>query len=95
MDNIEKESDERNRMDMIYGNEYDERYQISKNYEEIVTVDIVVFKLRKLSSKKNDDNIEKESDERNQMDMSDDRESDEVYHINKHYEEMVTNDIEV
>ena len=39
--------------------EYDERDQISKNNEEKVTDNIEVFKLGKLSSKKNDDNIEK------------------------------------
>ena len=39
--------------------EYDERDQIVKKDEEIVTDDIEVFKLGKLSSKKNDDNIEK------------------------------------
>ena len=41
------------------GKESDERDQISKNYEERVTDDIEVLKLGKLSSKKNDDNIEK------------------------------------
>ena len=51
--------------------EYDERYQISRNDEEKVTEDIEVLKLGKLSSNKNIDNIEKEYDERNRMDMSD------------------------
>ena len=37
----------------------DERYQIIKSDEEIVTDDIEVLKLGKLSSKKNDDNIER------------------------------------
>ena len=37
----------------------DERYQISKNDEEIVTEDIEVLKLEKLSSQKNIDNTEK------------------------------------
>ena len=37
----------------------DERDQISKKYIERVTDDIEVFKLGKLISKKNDDNIEK------------------------------------
>ena len=36
---------------------------------------IGVFKLGKLISKKNYDNIEKEYDERKNMDMSDDKES--------------------
>ena len=61
----------------------DERYQTSKNDQEIVTGDIEVFKLGKLSSKKNDDNIEKESDEGNRMDMSDDKDYDERYQIDK------------
>ena len=39
--------------------ESDERYQIDQNDEERVTNDIEVFKLVKLSSKKNDDNIDK------------------------------------
>ena len=37
----------------------DERDQISPKYEERVTDDIEVFKQRKLSSDKYDDNIEK------------------------------------
>ena len=36
-----------------------EIYHISKNDEKRVTNDIKVFKLGKLSSKKNDENIEK------------------------------------
>ena len=48
-----------------------------------------------MSSKKNDENLEKLSDERNCMDMSDDKDSDEIYQIDKNYEERVTNDIEV
>ena len=39
--------------------EYDERDQIGKNCEEKVTGDIEVFKLGKLSSHKNIDNIDK------------------------------------
>ena len=44
--------------------ESDERDQRSKNDQEIVTDDIEVFKLGTLSSKKNDDNIKKESDKK-------------------------------
>ena len=58
-------------MDMSDDKESDERYQISRNDEEKVTEDIEVLKLGKLSSNKNIDNIEKEYDERNRMDMSD------------------------
>ena len=57
--------------------DYDERDHKDKNYEERVTNDIEVLKLRKLGSQKNKDNIEKESDERNRMDMIDDKEYDE------------------
>ena len=55
----------------------DERYQISKNDEEIVTDVIEVLKLGKLISQKNMDKVEKEYDKRNWMDMIDDEESDE------------------
>ena len=53
------------------------------------------WNLKKLSSQKNIDNIEKEYDERNRMDMSDDKECDEIYQIGENDEEMVTDDIEV
>ena len=46
-------------------------------------------------SEKNDDNIKKEYDEINWMDISDDKDSYERDQINKNYEERVTNDIEV
>ena len=49
----------------------------------------------KLSSQKNIDYLEKEYDEINQMDVSDDKESDEREHISKDDEEKVTEDIEV
>ena len=42
-----------------------------------MTNNIEVFKLVKLGSKKNTDNIEKEYDERNWLDIVDDKESDE------------------
>ena len=64
-------------MDISEDKESDKRYQISKNGKEKVTEDIEVLKLGKLSSHKNIDNIEKLSDERKRMDMSDDKESDE------------------
>ena len=58
-DNIEKESDERNRMGVGDDQDSDEIYQISKYDEERVTDDIEVLKLVKLSSNKNMDNAEK------------------------------------
>ena len=60
-----------------------------------VTDDIEFFKLGNLSSNKNDDNIDKQSDERNRMDMCGDKNFDEKYQIDKNDEERVTNDIEV
>ena len=51
----------------------DEIDQIYKNDEERVTNDIEILKLGKFGSQKNMDNIEKESDERNWMDMIDDK----------------------
>ena len=50
IDNVEKELDERNWMDMIDDKESDERYQIGENDKEIVADDIEVLKLRKLIS---------------------------------------------
>ena len=58
IDNIDKESDEINLIDMSDYKDSDERDHKSKNVEEIVTEYIEVFKLGKLSSNKNDDNIE-------------------------------------
>ena len=48
-----------------------------------MTNDIDVLKMRKVCSQKNIDNIKKESDERNRMDISDDKYSDERYQIDK------------
>ena len=48
-----------------------------------MTKDIEVFKLGKLSPQKNIDNIEKESDETNWLDVSDYKYSDEINQINK------------
>ena len=80
-------------MDTSDDKDSSERYQISKNDEERVTNDIEVFKLVKLSSKKNNDNIEKEFDEINWIDVSDDKDSDERDQIDKYDEERSTNDI--
>ena len=44
-----------------------------------MTNDIGVLKLGKFGSQKNTDNIEKEYDERNRMNMIDDKEYDERY----------------
>ena len=46
-------------MDMSDDKDSDERDHVSKNDEERVTDYIYFFKLGKLSSKKDDDNIEK------------------------------------
>ena len=82
-------------MDMSDDKKYDERYQISKNYEEKVTEDIEVLKLGELSPQKNMDNIEKYSDEIDRIDISDDEKYGERDDISKNYEEKVTEDIEV
>ena len=95
IDYIEKEYDEINNMDIIGYREFDARDQINKNDEEKVTEDIEVLKLGKFSLQKNIDNIEKEYDERDRMDMSDEKYSDEREQISKNYEERVTDDIEV
>ena len=47
--------------------------------------------MEKWSSKKYDDNIEKEDDEINRMDASDDKDSDERGQIYKNDEKRVTN----
>ena len=59
IDNVEKEYDERNWIDMSDEKDSDERYQMGENDEEIVTDDIEVLKLVKFSLQKNIDNIEK------------------------------------
>ena len=82
-------------MDMSDDKKSDVRDQISKIYEEKITEDIEVLKLVKLSSQKNIGNIEKYSDESNQMYMSDDKESDERDQIIINNEEKVSNVIEV
>ena len=46
---------------------------MDKNDEERVTNDTEVLKLRKFGLQKNINNIEKESDERNRMDVIDDK----------------------
>ena len=83
LDNVEKESDVINQMDMSDENDSDERDQISKNDEVNVSDVIEDLKLGKLILNKNIDNVEKESDKRNRMDMSDNKESSERYEISK------------
>ena len=58
-----------------------------------MTDGIEVFKLGNFSSRKNDDNIEKESDEINRMDMSYEEESDERYKIGENKEDTLNTDI--
>ena len=68
---------------MICDKESDEIYQIGENKEETSNTYIEVLKLKKLSSQKNMDYLEKEYDEINRMDLSDDKESDEIDQISK------------
>ena len=90
----DQQSDEKYHINMIDDKEYDKIYQIGENKEETLNTDIEVLKLRKLTLQKKN-YLEKESNEIKQMDMIDDKESDERNHINKNYEEKVTEDIEV
>ena len=90
----DQQSDEKYHINMIDDKEYDEIYQIGENKEETLNTDIEVLKLQKLSLHKKN-YLEKESNEIKQMDMIDDKESDERNHINKNDEEKVTEDIEV
>ena len=73
---------------MIDEKESDERDQIGKNDEEILTDDLEVFKLVKFISERYIDNIYKEFDEINWTDIIDDKES---YEID---EERLTDDID-
>ena len=57
--NIEKGYDEINRINMIGDKESDGRDHIGENHEEILTDDIEVLKLVKLSYKRYIDNIDK------------------------------------
>ena len=52
IDKIDKESDERNQMNIIYDKESVERYQIGKNYEYRLTDNIDFLKLRTLIPEK-------------------------------------------
>ena len=83
IENIDKESDKRNQINMIDDKKSGERAQVSENKEETLNTDVGVLKLVKLSLQKNKDNIEKEYDEINCIDMSDDKESDEVKMVKK------------
>ena len=80
---------------MIDYKESDERYQISKIDEEEMIECIEVLKLRKLSSQNKKYDLKKDSDEINQMDMSDDKKPDERDQIRKNDEEKKTENIEV
>ena len=62
-------------MDMIDDKKSDERYQIGENHEDRLTDDIRKLKLGILSSQKSLENIDKESNEINQIYMIDDKES--------------------
>ena len=82
-----------NPIDMSDHKESDERYQINKNDEVNVSDVIEDLNMGKLSSHENLENVEKEYDKRNRMDISDDKESAEIYERSKNYEETV-NDVD-
>ena len=63
MENIDKQSDERNQINMIDDREYDDIDKIGRNEDETLNTDTEVLKLGKFSSQKNIDNIDKQSDE--------------------------------
>ena len=73
IENIYKEPDERNRIDMIDYKESGEIKNIGENDRDRSTDDIEVLKLVTLSSKRDIYNIETEFDERNQINMIDDK----------------------
>ena len=68
----------------------DEREQIIKNDEVKVSVIIEDLKVVKLSSRKYVDNVDTESDKRNMLDMSYDKDSYEINQISKNDEEKLT-----
>ena len=78
---------------MIDDKESDIRNQRGKNYEDIWTDDIEVLKLETLIYKRYIYKIEQESDERNRINMIDDKESDERDQIVENREDRLTNDI--
>ena len=90
IDNFDKESDEINWIDISDDKESDERYHIGENDEERVTDDIEVLKPGTLSLQKNMDNLEKEYDKSNQIDIIDDKEYDKRDNIG----EMKENELE-
>ena len=90
LDNVEKESDEMNPMDMSDDKDSDERYQIIQ-YDELKVSDVIKdLKLGNLSLHKNLDNVEKESDKRKRINTSDDKDSTERDKTSKNYEETLT-----
>ena len=68
-------------MDMSDDKYSDENNQIDKNDSEKETNYIQVLKLQKFGLQKKTDDVERESDGINRMDIIDDKESDERYHI--------------
>ena len=59
IENIDKESNKRKRINITYKNVYDEINQIDENDEDVSTYDIKVLKMVTLCSKKDISNIEK------------------------------------
>ena len=95
IDNIDKEYNEINWIDMIDDNKYQERTKIGENDEDRPNDDINVFKLVTLSPRREIYNIEREYDEINRIYIIDDRESDERDQIGENDAERLTDDIEV
>ena len=93
MENNDKYSEKIYQINKIDNKESDERYPIGENREDSLNTDIEVLKLRTSSSQKNIDYLEQKTDERNQMDMSNEKGSDERDQIIKNDKEKVTEDI--
>ena len=94
IENIYKQIDEINQINMTNENVPDEKNQIGESDEYRSTDDMEVLKLGTLCSKRNIYGIEKEYDETNQINIIDDKESDERYQINENEEEILNTDIE-
>ena len=89
--NLEENSDKVHSKDMSDNMKYDEREQINNN-EEVKVSDIVEdLKLGKLSLHKYVDNVGTESDKKILVDMSDEKDSIEIYEIQKNDDGTQTN----
>ena len=80
---------------MIDEKESDKRDQVGEKEEEILNTYIELLKLRKFISMIDIENITKQSYESNQIDISDDKDSDERDQIGENDEDRLTDHMEV